>query len=226
MPDETDFQNDQSDSYQASDSSGAGQSSDWEARFKGMQREFNKLKTQLEAKDKHNTQLRQELTGVKSQLTDLSTKYEGELSALRASEDTIKADFAKKESELATIQSELGYEKARNNVRREIVERHQELLPWFETGYLTVPEKDGAVLTGEELDTHLSGFKNLLLARSTQAVTDTLSGSVPPQFSTGTSTDTKGMSVDQMRNWLENPANFNSSDYDRVDDAYLSKLSK
>jgi hypothetical protein len=229
MPDDLQQQGTPADSSNASayNPPPGEQSTNWEERFKGLQREYDKLQRSAQGKDAYNTQITAAKQAAERQLSELQAQYEGQINSERARSQGLekeKTDYATRAQQL---EAQIAARDARDNVRKELTQRHGDLLGWFESGYLTIPTgEDGKPLSGEALDKHVGGFRGMLGQKSTQDFQNTMSGATPPQFGTPASPQTSGMDVPQMEAWLNNPANLGHPDRSRIMDALLTEVEK
>lgn len=204
----------------------AGQSTDWEARFKGLQREFNTLKKTVDGKDAYNTRVTKEKQALETELAQLSTQYEGQISEIKAQTESVSSEKQTLEQRLAQAEAQLAQREVRDNIRKELTQNHRDVLPWFESGYLQVPNgEDGKPVTGEALTEFITGFRTMLGQQNAQNFQQTFSGSTPPQFNPSGNTPS-GMNVQEMDAWLNNPTNINNPERSRVMEAYLTEIEK
>lgn len=210
----------------SNNTSPGGQSENWEARFKGLQSKFNDLQNSVAGKDSYNTRVTKEKQTLEQRLAEISTQSESQINEARAEKERVAAEKQALEEQLAQAQAQLAQRERKDAVRRELTQNHRDLLPWFESGYLQVPTgEDGQPLSGEALDEFANGFYDMLGQRSQDDFKKTMSGTTPPQFGTSGKTPS-GMNLEEMSSFLNDPANMNSPERDRVMNAYLAELDK
>lgn len=182
----------------------------WEARFKGLQREYNGTKG-------YATNLQNQLNALKLERDSEATEAQGKIVQISADLESARkrAELAEKElASLRTANQQLERDQA---VRKTLAKDFNDLTPWYDSGYLKVEN-----LEGEALTEHLKGFRLLLGTQANHAVEQTLRGSSPPMVTPG---NTQGdMTTEQLAEWLMNPANDTSPERDAYRELYYSKL--
>lgn len=207
--------------------------SDYEARFKGLQRTYNKLKqdydaltTRMSAKEQTATKAFQEAEQLKQQLEQFTTNYEGQLSQLNAQLATAQEEIQSKESEIESFQMRLERQTTKDNLRKTLAELDPKLIGAFESGYLKPYNEDGTPLDGDALSEYVNGFKSWIDDKSTQDFDKAMSGATPPNVGTSTASPVGGMNVNQMEEWLDNPNNYGHAQYNNVLDQYTAKIAE
>lgn len=223
-----------SDSSQTPPSGQQGQPVDWEARFKGLQREFNTLKTQadaltqqLTAKETVNTNLATENATLKMRQAEIAAQYEGQLTEAKSQVATANQALALKDGELAKLTGKLGAMEKEQVVRKAMSSEYRDLIPFVDSGYLKPLDADGNPLEGDALKAHLDGFKTMLSGSAAQSLDASLAGTKPPAGQpTGTVPGAK--SQDQLREWLDSNTHLDSNDPEWVkhSEAYIDLVAK
>lgn len=215
----------------ASASSAAGGQSNWEERFKGMQKLFNQKQAEFEA-----LQTRHEAR--ESALGDIASQHESLKKTFQTTTSDYEQKLAVRLAELTTFQQQLAAEtdarlkaERQNNrnaeldtVRREIVSRHRDLLPWLESGFLKPLDETGEFLTGDALTTFLDGFQTQVGGTTRDAVAKAVTGGKPVVSApaTGASSVINGATSQDLADWLaKNP---NSPDWDQTNNAYMALI--
>lgn len=192
---------------------------DWEARFKGLQREYDKLHHSLHGKEGYATQLQQELNQLKAEREGIAVTAEGKITQLSAELDTLRRDLSQRESQAAAIERENAALKRDQEIRRFLVKDYADLLPWFESGYLHVD-----TLESEALTTHLNGFRQMLGHKAQVAVESTLKGASPP--SVAPQTQTPELTAEYLYDFLTDPRNESKPEYATYRSLYLDLVSQ
>jgi hypothetical protein len=194
-------------------------SENWEARFKGLQREYNTLKNTIAGKDTRISTLERDYAVARQQMGDLSSTYEAQLGDLRnqhtqtASElDTLRGQVTQFEQQNTALLRD-------QEIRKELGKPgNSDLLPWYDAGFLQIGDK-----TGEELTTYLNGFRDMLQNKSAADFQQTMQGVTPPQISPAGATP-GGMNAQELHDWLmANPAH---PQFEQYHDQYLDLISR
>jgi prefoldin subunit 5 len=177
---------------------------DWEARYKGMQRQFNNLQTQIGAKDTLIATLQTENNTLKSDKGSLSTQYEGQLAQLRSdvtARDTELSSLRETRTELEGKAQKL--ERGLKITTELSKPEYQGLAPYYAADYLKIP--DDMEVGSEAFKTHLEGFKGLMNVNTQNNFQQVMGSVTPPQFGTATgSAKSGGMTQSELATWLEN----------------------
>lgn len=206
----------------------AGQTEDYESRFKGMQTAYNKLKAdhdRLQADFNAKAQVAVDATaqamGLQEQLNAQNINFQGqltskdaEISTLSNSIETLNGSIAKFEAKQVAVEN-------KQKLRVELAQ-HPEVLPFFESGFLNLNDDEGNPLEGEALTERVTSFKQTLGHKSEQDLEETLKGTVP-KGSTPPASPLEGGDADQLQTWLmENP---DHTDYEQVSERYTDLIS-
>lgn len=201
----------------------SGQSNDFEARFKGLQREYNTLKNQLAGKEGHATTLQKELDSLKQQLADIAQKDQGQITQLSTERDTLQKQYESAFAERNTFEAQLKQFNRDKEVRNVLLQKNNNgetpfagLLPLHEKGILNVGDRQG-----DDLTQFLTEAASLLGSQQHQRVLDVLGGANPPTVSPTTS---QQMDVAAMQAWLMDPANLRNPQYPQIEEAYFQGL--
>lgn len=190
-----------------------GQSEDWEARFKGLQRTHNTLVQQVAAKDTAIAQLTAQLNDTKSSSAQALTEGETRLGQLNAELTSLKQLIDGEKAEKATLQQQLQkYESSKASRQRLLDAEATDLLPFFEDGDLNI---DG--LEGDALMAKLTTFRN----RITGVASKQFAGASPQTPLPGNSQNPTGMNLEELSDWLNKPENIDSDQYNAFYDTYM-----
>lgn len=194
-------------------------STDWEARFKGLQKSYAGLQSQL-------TKRQNQLDELQAKYDTALTDYEGQIAELKSNLGKVSDDFAKASKQLGEYEVKLTERERRDKIRTELAnsEAHRNLLPFFENGFL-----DSAVgLEGEELTSYLDKFNSMMGAKAAEAFEEKIEGSTPSNSpSPGSSPagqqkhPAESMSRDELMGWLN--ANALSPEYDTYEQFLFKK---
>lgn len=182
----------------------------WEARAKGFQRA-------LAGKEGYLNKLQAEHNALKAQLDSEAVTHQGEITQLRAQLDETLKKYQSVEAQLTSLQSENVGLKRDQEVRKFMAKDYSDLIPWYDAKYLEVGD-----LSGDDLKTHLEGFRNLLNDRSNTEVRNTLRGATPPVSVPAGKVDE--MSSEDLADWLMDPANDSNPERAKYQELYYSQL--
>lgn len=189
---------------------------DFEARFKGMQREYNKLHSDFEATQKALDAANAIVAGSGDALSAAqqeASKYRNELAALQN-------QLSEKDAALSKANTELTKHTARSAIRTKLVnQKAVDVLPFFEKGFLNFESDDDAAITST-IEAFREDLKNFGGVGSQQ-----LEGSSVPNVTPADGGSLGKMNEEQMFNFLTNPANYGRPEYQSVQDQY-DKLAK
>lgn len=196
---------------------------DYEARFKGLTREYNKLKSQHDAKEVALSQVTDQFNQHKQGSQDALIAAQNEATqaklAAQAKENALKEVTEKYQSE-ATKRAELEGKAA---VRKQLIDKKAvDLVPLYEAGEVSF-NFDG--LDDTAIETRITEFRDRLRAFALGGQTD-LSGSTPPTPTPAGTAGGKAVDVDALFDWLSNPANLADKDYHAKSEQYDKLLSQ
>src|SRR5690606_9496684 len=165
MPEINDLHEQDADSGNASGNvSSTGQSINWEARFKGLQKKYEQLKQNFEAKEAVATQLQVDLNAEKAARRQEVQQLQAQLTEKDAAIQTLNSDLEAHKALVATKDQEIARFTKESEVRKLLApnpdnpdEDLSAVLPFFEKGLINV---DG--LEGDALRQKLAEF-NLLM---------------------------------------------------------------
>ncbi len=192
----------------------AGQSEDWEARFKGLQRS-------VAAKDGHATKLQARVIELEAAQRDDAARYEEQVTLLTAERNAKLTVAQQLETQVASL-SATNAQLARDKDIRKLLlspenKELKSLLPWYDADHLKPGDRQG-----DELIAYLKSFQSLLGNTVDESADELIVGASPPSLSTPHVNST-GMTEDQMRDWLQkNPRH---KDYAAVEEAYFVAVS-
>lgn len=195
-----------------------GGQSDWEARFKGLQTSYNALKATADSKDAA-------LGTVKSQFDEFKTAQQKALEAAQIQLADLgnqkKAAETERDTHLTRAQqleADLGKFKSRAEQRQKLVAAQgTDLIEAFEANFLNL---DG--VADEAIPAALTSFRTLAAKIAGQQYSGT--APVPPVVLP--TTNATGMTLEQLDTWLETPANLSNPQWEAMNDARYSLVSK
>lgn len=171
---------------------------DWEARFKGLQREFNKLKTSSDAREGLAKDLQTRITELETQLADGTKSLQGDLVKLQSDLDLATTKLTKAEARAAEAEAKATAEARKAAVQAEIVtgfpEHSAALTTAIEKGFLQIGERQG-----DDLKTFLNDYLAFTNQKVTQAVAQTVRGASPPALSQG---EQGSLDEGKLADWL------------------------
>lgn len=189
-----DLQQQDSDSQSASGKSSTEQPIDWEARFKGLQREYNKLDTTLKGKEGYAEKIQRERNELEAQLRDVATTKEGEIvrlsTELTAAQQLVETERRLREAK----EAEVSVMSRDRETRKTLADGYSDLIPWFDGGFLQIGDK-----SGDDLKTYLDGFRSMLGSNTASDVQKRLRGATPPVPAPSGGEE---MSLEQLQDWL------------------------
>jgi len=209
----------------------AGQSENWEERFKGLQRTYNQqqqklseLEGKIAAKDTVNANAVQRSTQLETEIATLRNQYEGQLATRSAEAKTTLDELEAAKKELQTHQGKIQQYENRNKVRQQLASpEFRDMLGWYESGNLSLVDENGQPLEGDAFSERVNSFRSQLQQHFTGQVTNDLRGTTPPS-STPPTGPLAGMNEDQLNQWLlDNP---NNPSYSQVEEQYTSMIEK
>lgn len=188
----------------------------WEERFKGMQREYQKLQEKYAAIEGLNTQLQSELNTLKGERSTEAIESQRKITELMAQ----LGEFTKKEEaykgEVETLRSMVNKFEGKDAARKRLVEANaSDLIPFFETGNLAV---EG--LEGESLNNKIAEFRAMLESFGQKKVDTILSGSTVTQ---APPTKVDGMKPAELYEWLMKPENVGTPEWEQAYEIYLKQ---
>lgn len=194
-----------------------GQSENWQERFKGLQREFNKLKTEHEAATARASEAEGSLRDTKAQLLEVTKDHQTEIAQVKGQLTDFEKQVQTLTGEKAALQADLGkFQRTESNREALRTAKASDLLPFVDAGALDV-----AGLEGDALNQKIEMFRGLLQGWGKEKVMDNLAGSSPSVKPTASIQDTGFTSAEQMFDWLMNPQNEGSPQYATVRSNYL-----
>lgn len=233
MPEENDLQQPATGDSNATPASSitapVGQSSNsgenWEDRFKGMQRKYSHLETQVNAKDEVAKQALAEKKAAEQRAAQIATDYEQKLQEAISEASQKSTEAQQYEARIQKLEADLAERAVRDTLRKELTTSHADLLPWFESGYLKPVAEDGQPLQGEALDEFVTGFRSMLGNNAESSFRQAMQGTTPPGLGSTQKASVGGMTPQEMSTFLNNPANISHPNRQAVKDAYLNAVS-
>lgn len=175
--------------------------------------EFDGLKGYAKQVQEQNTQL-------KAQITDLNSKYQGELTSLQTERERLAAEREALTQQLNERESKIRGLESYQMVQSKLMKEHPELLPWQIKGLLRV---DG--LEGETLDQYLNEFKSTLQATGQlKGLQGALGGTPPPPSPQGAPV----ANLSDLRQGMDSALRrygVRSSEYAQAREAYVAAIS-
>lgn len=194
-----------------------GQGENWEQRFKGLQREYNKRQTELEAAAARATDAENAVKETRTQLLEVTKSSQSLKSELEAQLGQFKAQVEDLTKVKTTIEAELGQYKGKEAARSTLIKAEaSDLIPFVDAGALNVTG-----LEGEALTQHLQTFRGLLKSWGTERTMDKLAGSSPSLTPSASVASGDLKKPDEMFDWLMEPANESKPEYANIYSQYL-----
>jgi hypothetical protein len=219
-----------------SDGDGAGvpqQQENWEARFKGLQREHNKLRSenetlaaQLEAARGAAAEAQQQVVALRDSTRAETVRYEGQIAELSGKLSTATSEITKRDTQVADLTGQLERAGKRDASRKFLNDvnfpERSALVPFYEAGMLQIDD-----LEGEARDTRIGEALALISGRAAEAFQNLMGGTTPPPpANIGAESAVGKLSTDDLNTWLMEPGNMGKPEYEAYRQAYLNKLSK
>lgn len=197
-----------------------GQGENWQERFKGLQREFNKLKTEHEAATARANDAEGSLRDTKAQLIEITKNHQTEAAALKGQLGEFEKQVTALTTEKTTLLADLGKFQSKETSRKAVVDVGAgDLLPFVDAGDLDV-----AGLEGDALTQKVQSFRNRIASWSKEKTEEVLAGSSPSVVASGSASSSNFKSADDMFDWLMNPSNQERPDYEVVRNQYLKAV--
>jgi len=166
---------------------------DYEARFKGLQREYNKLQSTLDAKDRAVSELQGKLQAQLDALTNGETTTAQLRQELKQREEALKAACDTKQELEGKINVLEGFRAARQVLTKI---KATDVVPFLDAGVFSLDTLDEAVVQQK-----VQTFRELM---GTQKPTEDHTGATVPNV---TMAANENVNIDELRAWLDNPAN-------------------
>lgn len=206
------------------------QSEDWEARYKGQLKAYQKLqkeheatKTSLEGARITAQNYQQQINALESERGSKAAEYESKIAELSTTVKQYETAKSNAEKQVAELTGKIEQNNKDAKVRKVLAKpEYQALLPFYEAGIMP-----GIVdLEDTELTARLDTAKGLLGQSNLNTFMENIRGIVPPvggaPQSSGTAFDS--MTTEKLSEWLSSPANISSAQYDAVQTIYFDKL--
>lgn len=216
----------------APDDSAGGDTEDWEARFKGLQRKFNELQSKYEKAEStiegartQAAEIQQRYNELETQLKSATKDHEKALAEATATITKLTTEHEQASTRAAQFEQEKAAAQKKLNIVSALAKpEFSDLYSFYENGFLTGVED----LEGDELKTRLESFRSLLGSRTTQALDEVLKTSTPPTppITGSGSTNYAQMSTQDIASWLMKPGAVDHQDYDAVHTVYLDRVKK
>jgi len=191
-----------------------GQTEDWEARYKGLQREFNKLQATHKATQQSFTEKAQEFNTYRISQEDALKAAAGEQTQLQAKIEALNGEFGHAQETIQKQELLLNERLVKDEQRKLLLEAQQnDLLPLFELGHFRL---DG-VKDVEAAKTSAMAFRQSLQGIVQQAYTGAAPQTPAPQ-----STQPTGKSREELAAYLQDPANWNKPEFPAFEQAFLT----
>lgn len=192
-------------------------SSNYEERYKGQVKEYNRLQQAAQAKDKAYEQLLEQHNSLKQGSSDALVQAQNEAAQAKLLLKTKEEALEQTAKAKADAEAELVGYKHKETVRKKLVEiKATDVLPFFEAGDLAINTTDEAEITAR-----VTGFRERL-----SGITGTsLSGSVPPSAAPAASQQ-QVAGADELLSWLSDPANLRDKNYQARSEQYYNLLEK
>lgn len=221
------------------DTSGDG---NWEARFKGLQRKYQDLekllarersrleseveqvKSQLEGARANNATLNTRISDLEGERGRVATQHEQAISELQSQLSQAQEQSQTFQAEIEETKAQLAAQEADLRVRKMLTNpEYSAVAPFYDAGLMG----DLSDLDEETLTERLSKAKELIGDRKLQNFAEQMSGTTPPPPSGDNSPPTPELKdVDAMQEWLSDPQNAASEQWEAVREKYLTALEK
>ena len=192
---------------------------DWEARFKGLQRSYNKLQGQYEALQGTVQTQTETIDGLKDARRSIAADLEAKQRELNEQLKTLTAE----RDTLASEKSELSETVAlfeQTNAKRDFLNKNEEvrdLMPFLDNDMIDFDPSDE-----ESALQKLNRFREMLGERAGANFDKEAKGGTPKGTDPDPQARQKKMSEDELSQWLlENPSH---SDYAKYEDMYLAAV--
>lgn len=177
--------------------------------------EYQQLKSKYDGQSGFLTQVKGQLEEAKSQIAALTGEYEEKVTTVSAERDTLTSQLAEIQSSFEQAQARLTALEHHQEVGGVIQEKFPGLAKAHSKGLLRT---DG--LEGEELESYLQNWNEMLSATADDAANQLLDGATPP---TPTGTDKGGMTAQQLEDQLMT-MDPNDPNYSKVETEWMEKL--
>lgn len=186
-------------------------------RFTELQRTFNTLQNKTKGLEDLSVELQSKVRSYETQLTDISKESQSQLTSLQAELEAARNAKTLLEQEVQSIKAAQQKLQRETEVRKVLADGFQELTPLFDKGYLDVGTREG-----DDLKEFLSGFRDLMGVRETQAVEKKLKGSSPRVANPATATPDK-LTFEDLERRLET-MDFDDPQYPAIEEAWLEAV--
>lgn len=193
-----------------------GQTENWQERFKGLQKAYNKLQTEHEAATARANDAENALKSANAQLVEATKSHQSEVNTLKGQMTQFEAQVAELSKTNSTLQADLGKFQTKESARQAVINaKAADLLPFVDAGNLSVAGLEGDALTAE-----LTKFRNLIAEVAGKQVNQEMAGS-SPALSGASPEASKFKGAEDMFDWLMNPANETKPEWGTVRAQYL-----
>lgn len=216
---ENDLQVDEQDDDSPSPDNSSGTSSDWEKRFKGLQRKFNTQEKQLSAKDSVIAKLQGQVQTLQQDSSSTANDYESQLAELRGQVKTLSTERDMLITDKEALAAEVGTLKVDRSNREFLTgnDEYSALVPWYDKGLLAFDASDE-----EAAKAKLDTFKAMLGDKAVTDVKNKKKGSTPDGTVPDPNNRNSKMTESELSEWLiRNPGHADYSDYEEL---YLSAV--
>lgn len=200
----------------------------WEDRFKGLQKTFNRLQSTLKAKEDALAEITAQLRDAQAASASVVKDYETRVSNTELTAQQMQKQLEEAQKEAEQLRKTLQIKDRRDTIRKELFasEEFRDLSPWLESDLLRPFAEDGTPLEGEALTTYLASFKEQLSNQNKQNFEQTMRGANPAALETlqATSAGASKMSFQDLERWVNNPINFQRPEYDTYVDEYSDRV--
>lgn len=191
------------------------QSDDYEARFKGLQREHNKVQQTLKAQQDALTDAHGELERVRQGGGEALKAAQAQIAAISSDLNTTKAQAEANAERLKTLEAENNLFKVDKQARQKLAPKHPDLLPAYEAGFLRFDSLEDTAFQAA-IDNFRSFFGKGVTPQAD------FSGASVPGLAVTTSPNSPNR--DELFEYIMNPANMGKPDYEEKSKLYFSTI--
>lgn len=191
----------------------AGQSENWEERFKGLQRRYNQMEAEHRATESS-------LTSITKQFNEFKAAQEDALRAATGEKAQLSSRLEELTNEIKTAQGTIEQQKlalderlVKDGQRKLLLEAQQnDLLPLFELGHFRLDN----VQDVDSVKAQADAFRQSLQGIVQQAYTGSAPQTPTPQAKPSEK------SREELAAYLQDPANWNKPEFPAFEQAFLS----
>lgn len=188
------------------DGQDADSGTNWEQRFKGLQKTYSTAQASLDAAQSTATTLQQQYTALKDERANDARAHQEALAKANADLLTLKQQYAGLETTHKQAAEALALLQGKENARSELHKVDAgDLVSFVDSGHF-----NPGSATGDELKAKADEFRTQLTNWAKKSVTLEVGGSSPPGTQPSPSANTPGTNKDDLWEWVNNEANMDS----------------